>query len=567
MHHGPLPSLVARFSQQVLHLQHICIVGAGPAGFYTASQILKRFNGIIKIDMLVRRTISLSFCLQLLTHPLLHVYQCIKDRLPTPFGLVRSGVAPDHPDTKNVTRQFTSIGSDPRVSYYGNVQLGRDISLAELRAMYDSVVLSYGAEGDRKLGIDGEKEAVAKGELFSSRMFSWWYTGHPDAAQLGVGELLRSGRVKSVAICGAGNVALDCARILLRGAEGLRRTDAASHAIDSLAASESGAAGGVREVHLVARRGSAQAQFTPKELKELVSDLGIRVIAHEDQMKLSKEDQAALLSSRVKRRVHEIISKAAASPGGAAGGLSEDGGAAGGLSEDGGKKRDGERSVNFQFFRRPESVKFDSSGRVEGLVVEKTVLRQEEGGRGGGEAVGTGEMEVIPAQLILVSIGFKSLQEDPSLPFDHKRGVIPNIRGRVIEDPQDVSGGQKKSPGGGGGGGLYCCGWLKRGPTGIIGTNLTDAEETVTTIIEDMEEGFRPGSSSASGSSSDHEGSEDARRGGEGLEMLLRERGVRWVTFGEWIQLDEAEVAAGEREGRPRSKITSLDSMLAELDS
>eukprot|EP00878_Enallax_costatus_P014682 GHUV01015358.1.p1 GENE.GHUV01015358.1~~GHUV01015358.1.p1 ORF type:complete len:463 (+),score=138.55 GHUV01015358.1:726-2114(+) len=436
----------------------VCIVGSGPAGFYTAD----------------------------------------KDRLPTPFGLVRTGVAPDHGDTKNVTNQFTRIAQDPRVNFFGNVTVGRDVSYQELKQLYSAVVLAYGAESDRRLNIPGED---SKG-VFAAREFVWWYNGHPDQQHLPV-DL---SQVESVAICGIGNVALDCARILLRPVEELATTDIARHALQQLRSSK------VRQVHLCARRGPVQAACTPKELKELVTMPSIAIHAKPSQLAVSESDQAEMKAVRLKRRIYELIANAAKDP-----------------------KPGATRDLYFQLYRNPAAIIADADNQVQALRVEMTRLVADP--ERGTKAVGTGEFVEYPVQMVLKSIGYKSLPID-GVPFDSKQGIVPNSAGRVLTGVNA----QKDSvvPG------LYVCGWLKRGPTGIIGTNLTDAEETFNSLAQDYLS-LQPAAAGTAGS---------------GLKQLLQRRGKHVVDHRAWERLNSYEVQQGEKEGSARIKCVSLDDML-----
>ncbi|KAG2424026.1 hypothetical protein HXX76_014850 [Chlamydomonas incerta] len=479
-------------------LLHVCVVGSGPAGFYTVDRLLKRYGDNVHVSIL--------------------------DRLPTPFGLVRSGVAPDHQDTKNVINQFGALAGDPRVSFLGNVRVGRDVALAELRALHHAVVLAYGAESDRRLGVPGE-EGPGPGVL-SAREFVWWYNGHPDARHLPI-DL---SKVTSVAICGIGNVALDCARALLAPAARYRPTDMAAHALAQLAGGS-----GVREVHLVARRGPVQAACTPKELKELLTECGVSArTSAPDQLDVSAADAAEMKATRLKRRVHELVSKAVAD------GAKQ---AAGG----GGEAR---RELYFDFYRNPvEVVRGGPDGAVTGLKVERTVVQPGGGGGGGGApvAVGSGQFEVIPCQLVLKSIGYRGLPLE-GVAFDSRRGVVPNVEGRVLQAAPDAAAAAKPDLDSG----LYVVGWLKRGPTGIIGTNLVDAEETAGALLADAPALLQARRGGAGG----------APEGLAGLAGLLQARRVRAVDWGRWRVLDEAEVAAGRAEGRVREKVTQVGAML-----
>lgn len=448
---------------------HFCIVGSGPAGFYTADKLLKKFGDEARVD--------------------------IVEALPTPFGLVRSGVAPDHADTKNVINQFTQLAQDPRISFFGNVRVGRDLSLDELRSYYNAVVLSYGAESDRKLGCPGEDLPG----VFSAREFVWWYNGHPAYRDLPI-DLSRT---RSVAIAGLGNVAVDCARVLLKPVDDLAKTDICSHAVEQLRNSA------VKEVHLLGRRGPVQAAFTPKELREMLSLEGVQVKMDPEVFKVSPACEAEMKATRMKKRVFDILSKALAEP------------------------KQGDKSLYLHFLRSPAEV-VGKDGHAAEVKLEKT--RLEPAGEGKDQkAIGTGEFETIPADIVLKSIGFKSVGI-PGVAFDGRRGVIPNQAGQVYTEE-----GSSFEPG------LYVCGWLKRGPSGIIGTNLVDAEQTVDTM-DKTKDSFRP--------------VEAAQPGAAGLRQLLSERGVQVVDFKGWQAVDAEEVKRGAALGKPRDKLTSVQEML-----
>ncbi|GLC37127.1 hypothetical protein PLESTB_000983100 [Pleodorina starrii] len=517
---------------------HICVVGSGPAGFYTVDRLLKRYGDAVHISVL--------------------------DRLPTPFGLVRSGVAPDHQDTKNVINQFGSVAADPRVSFHGNVLVGRDVDVSELRALHHAVVLAYGAESDRRLGIPGEEPSVGStdgggggggGGVFSAREFVWWYNGHPDAAHLPI-DL---SKVRSVAICGIGNVALDCARALLAPPARFVPTDMAAHALAQLAGrggpgfGGGGAAGSsVREVHLVARRGPVQAACTPKELKELLTECGVSArTAAPDQLVVSEADAAEMKATRLKRRVHELVTRAVADAAEAAGA----GGAAKGAEEEAAR-----RDLFFQFYRNPVEIRREGpDGAVTGLRVERTVVRPD-GPGGASVAVGSGEYDTIECQLVLKSIGYKSLPLQ-GVAFDSRRGVVVHREGRVLKQasPADtLNSGAAAAANGGGAApatdlGLYVVGWLKRGPTGIIGTNLVDADETAASLVADTDALVRAAEMTHGSAGPPGLG---------GLSALLRQRGVRVVDWRRWRMLDEQEVAAGRAMGRVREKVTEVREML-----
>ncbi|XP_004503452.1 NADPH:adrenodoxin oxidoreductase, mitochondrial [Cicer arietinum] len=470
---------LSRSFSNILHSEplRVCVVGSGPAGCYTAEKMLKARQEA-QVDII--------------------------DRLPTPFGLVRSGVAPDHPETKIVVNQFSRVAQHERCSFFGNVTLGSSISLAELRKLYHVVVLAYGAESDRSLGIPGEN---LKG-ILSAREFVWWYNGHPDGRNLDPD--LKS--TDTAVIFGQGNVALDVARILLRPTTELATTDIASHALATLEESS------IRVVYLVGRRGPAQAACTAKELREVLGIHNLDISIQESDLLLTPADEEELKNNRIHRRIFELLSKAATSR----------------------PRHAGQRQLRFVFFRKPDSFleSKDSTGHVSGVRIEKTVLK----GVGPGKqiAVGTGEFEDIKCGMVLKSIGYKSVPVD-GLPFDHKKGIVPNERGRVLSDTSDTAVLEE---------GLYVCGWLKRGPTGIVATNLYCAEETVSSILEDLEKGVLISSTAV------------PKSGRDGLLKLLHDRNVRIVSFNDWEKIDSEERRLGSLRNKPREKLATWNELL-----
>ncbi|KAF5459015.1 hypothetical protein F2P56_023006 [Juglans regia] len=472
--------LSRRFSSVSSHPLQVCVVGSGPAGFYTAEKMLKAHQGA-QVDII--------------------------DRLPTPFGLVRSGVAPDHPETKIVVNQFSRAAQHERCSFFGNVTLGSSLSLAELRELYHVVVLAYGAESDRVLGIPGE-DLIG---IHSAREFVWWYNGHPDCKNLDL-ELKNT---DTAVILGQGNVALDVARILLRPATELATTDIASHALAALEESS------IRKVYLVGRRGPVQAACTAKELREVLGIKDLYIQIQEADLLKTPKDEEEIKNNRIQRRVYELLSKAATT----------------GHSY----PRSGQRELHFVFFRKPD-IFLDSDerrGHVSGVHFEKTVLKDVGGGKR--VAVGTGQFDDLQCGMVLKSIGYKSVPV-VGLPFDHQKGVVPNIRGRVLhntsEDPTLLEEG------------LYVCGWLKRGPTGIIATNLYCAEETVASILEDLDKGVLATKSFS------------PKPGREGLLHLLDNRNVRVVPFNGWEKIDSTERRVGSLKNKPREKLATWEELL-----
>ncbi|KAJ0495770.1 putative adrenodoxin-NADP(+) reductase, Biotin synthase [Helianthus annuus] len=475
---GVIRAMISRtFSAATSRSLRVCVVGSGPAGFYTAEKMLKAHEEA-EVDII--------------------------DRLPTPFGLVRSGVAPDHPETKIVINQFSRVAHNERCSFFGNVSLGSSVSLSELRQIYHVVVLAYGAESDRVLGIPGEDLSG----VHSAREFVWWYNGHPDLSQLAP-DLKNT---DTAIVLGQGNVALDVARILLRPPAELATTDIASHALAALKESS------IRKVYLVGRRGPVQAACTAKELREILAIKDLYVNIKQDDLQITSADEEEMKNSRIRRRVYDLLSKASSS------------------SQT--HPSSGQPELHFTFFRKPDKFleSSDKSGHVAGVKFEKTTLKAS-AGSGNQIAAGTGQYEDLKCGLVLKSIGYKSIPVD-GLPFDHSKGVVPNIRGRVVSS-SDV--GQPVD-------GLYVCGWLKRGPTGIIATNLYDAEETVTSISEDIKK-KDPTSEFASGR--------------EGLLQLLENRKIKVVAFSDWEKIDSEEKRLGSLLGKPREKLTNWKDLLA----
>ncbi|PON54962.1 Ferredoxin-NADP+ reductase, adrenodoxin-type [Trema orientale] len=458
----------------------VCVVGSGPAGFYTAEKMLKAHQDA-QVD--------------------------IVDRLPTPFGLVRSGVAPDHPETKVVINQFSRVAQCERCSFFGNVTLGSSISLSELRELYDVVVLAYGAESDRVLGIPGED----LGGIYSAREFVWWYNGHPDC--VGLNPDLKS--TDTAVIIGQGNVALDVARILLRPTAELATTDIASHALAALKEST------IRKVYLVGRRGPVQAACTTKELREVFGIRDLYVHIQKEDLLKTPVDEEELKNNRIQRRIYELLTKAVTT----------------GPSH----PSPGQRELHFVFFRKPDRF-LQSHGRigyVSGVRLEKAVLQGVEPGKQ--IAVGTEQFEDLGCGMVLKSIGYKSKPVD-GLPFDNKKGIVPNIKGRVLRDSQKGPPLLEE--------GLYVCGWLKRGPTGIIGTNLYCAEETVASISEDVKRGLLGSSSNL------------PKPGREGLRQLLDDRSVRVLPFSAWEKIDSEERRVGSINNKPREKLATWEELL-----
>jgi ferredoxin--NADP+ reductase len=452
----------------------IAVVGSGPAGFYAAGHLLKDSAGAVEVDML--------------------------ERLPTPWGLVRSGVAPDHPKIKSVSRVYEKTAAHPRFRFFGNVCVGEHVSRDELLKHYHAVVYAIGSAVDRPLGIPGEELPGSH----AATEFVGWYNGHPDHADLEV-DLLSAERA---VVIGNGNVALDVARMLVLSDAELACTDTADHALEVLARSR------VREVVIVGRRGPAQAAFTNPELRELgeLSEADVIVAPAELERGLAVTDPALEENAIARRNVEILRGYAARQPEGKP------------------------RRIVLRFLLSPVELVGDENGRLRAIRLVRNELAADEGGAL--RARPTAEHDLIEAGLVFRAIGYRGLPM-PGVPFDERRGIIPNDAGRVT-DPGTGS----PLPG------EYVVGWIKRGPTGVIGTNKKDAQQTVDAILADL--------AAANGHLPNEPASADA---GE-IERMLRVRQPDLVPYAGWLEIDRHERAHGERAGRPRVKLTRIEEML-----
>jgi ferredoxin--NADP+ reductase len=414
------------------------------------------------------------------------------ERLPTPWGLVRLGVAPDHPKLKEVSRAFEKIAVRPGFRFFGNVELGRDVRHAELLELYDAVIYAVGAQTDKRLGIPGED---LPGSWSATELVAW-YNGHPDYQHL---EFDLS--AERAVVVGAGNVALDVVRMLALTREELAPTDATDASIEAIAGSS------LRELVMLARRGPAQAAFTTPELKELGELAGADVDVDPAQLELDPVSEASLEHDTNARRNLEVLREFAA-------------------REPTGKPK----TIRLRFCVSPVAILGDE--RVEAVEVVRNELVDD--GRGGLKAVPTEERETIECGLVFRSVGYHGVPL-PDVPFDRERGTMPNSGGRVLDDSSEPI------PG------LYCAGWIKRGPTGVIGTNKKDATETVQLLLEDAREGRL----------------ERAGATADAIVDLLSERGARSVVYAGWEAIDALERARGGPSGRPRVKLCSWDELLA----
>ncbi|XP_072339157.1 NADPH:adrenodoxin oxidoreductase, mitochondrial isoform X2 [Scyliorhinus torazame] len=448
----------------------VCIIGSGPAGFYTAQHLLKYHESAV-VD--------------------------IYEKLPVPFGLVRFGVAPDHPEVKNVINAFTQTAHHDRCSFYGNVTVGKDLSIEELKQAYHALILTYGAEANRTLGIPGEN---LRG-VYSARTFVGWYNGLPENKNLNP-ELSS----ETAIILGHGNVGLDVARILLSPIDLLRKTDIAAHALEAIAASK------VKRVLLVGRRGPLQVAFTIKELREMINLPDARPLLHPSDFEGIGQIVKDL--PRPRKRLTELMIKAALEK------------PSGNEAE---RRAAASKEWGLQFLRSPMEVIPGNDGKwVAGIRLSVNKL---EGLGESAKFVQTEDVEDLECGLMLSSIGYKSYPIDPSVPFDHQQGIIPNNLGRVLHAP-----------------GLYCSGWVKRGPTGVIVTTMHDGFETAVSVLEDVRSGALDVSAS--------------KGGYEIMEALLKQRGIRPVSFSGWEKIDNVEVANGEKAGKPREKLLDVEEMV-----
>jgi ferredoxin--NADP+ reductase len=438
----------------------VAVVGSGPAGFYVAAPLLAAGA---RVDLI--------------------------ERLPVPWGLVRFGVAPDHPEIKAVSRVFEKTAAEPGFRFFGNVDVGKTVSPEELSQLYDAVVYTVGAQTDRRLGIPGED---LRGS-WPATAFVAWYNGHPDFQELEFD--LSGGRAL---VIGNGNVAVDVARMLSLTAEELSPTDTTEVAVRAICESE------LREVVILGRRGPAQAAFTNPELKELGELAGADVIVEPGDLELDPASEAALADARgtARRNVDLLGEYAARVPEGKV------------------------RKLILRFLVSPVEIR--GEGRVEEVeVVHNTLVADEAGNL---RAVSGERRETIPCGLVLRSVGYRGVAL-PGVPFDESGGVIPNTEGRVLGDDG------RPIPG------AYCAGWIKRGPSGVIGTNKKDAAETAAHLLEDSENGVL---SSGSGD----------------LAELLDARGLPYIDYEGWQAIDRHEQSLGAPHGRPRVKLATWDELL-----
>jgi ferredoxin--NADP+ reductase len=446
----------------------VAIVGSGPSGFY-ATEALFRSDAAVLVDMF--------------------------ERLPAPFGLVRHGVAPDHAKLKEAIRVYEGIARTPGFRFLGDVSVGRDVTVDELRAAYHAVVFCCGAESDRRLGIPGEDLPCS----YTATEFVGWYNAHPDYRdrQFDLSQ-------EVAVIIGQGNVAIDVCRILAKTVDELSHTDIAAHALEALAESR------IREIHLVGRRGPAQAKFTTKEFRELGELAECEPVVDPADLVLSPESLAELedrAGSTAKKNM-EVLRGFVARP-----------------------SRGCPRRIFLRYLLSPVELK--GSGHLERVVFERNRL---EGQPAQQSARGTGQFIEQPCGILFRSIGYRGIPIS-GVPFDARQGVFPSRDGRIVDE------GGTAIPG------LYVAGWIKRGPTGIIGTNRADGVATVKTLLADL-------------------GSLDPapKRGADGLDLIAGSPKRQPVTWNDWLVIDRAEIERGEPKGKPREKFTRVQEMLGLLE-
>lgn len=457
------------------HPLRVAVIGSGPSGFYTVGALLKNYSSGVEVDLY--------------------------DRLPTPFGLVRGGVAPDHQNIKAVIRVYQKIAAHPSFRFFGNVQIGRDLTVEDLARHYDQIVYATGNETDRKMGIPGEELAG----VHSGTELVGWYNGHPDFRDR---EFDLQG-ARRVAVVGNGNVSMDVTRILAKSADELAGTDIAEHALEVLRSSR------IEEILLLGRRGPAQAAFSLKEIKEVGRLESADLVVDPQDLELDEVSRAWMEGqpASVRDAVDYLREKSLEGEGHRA------------------------RKIRCRFLTSPVEV-LGEDGRTRAVRLERNVLYKD--ATGTPRPRGTGEVYTDEVQLIFKAVGYRGIPI-PGVPFDDKRGIFPNDQGRLLE-----------GPGGAPVAGQYVVGWAKRGPSGLIGTNRPDAEATVREMLRDLETGAVPRAQEADP---------------QAVPRLLRGRGVDFVTFQDWVLLDQEEVERGKARGKIREKFTRVEDMMAVIQT
>jgi ferredoxin--NADP+ reductase len=454
-----------RLASWFMRPYHVAIVGSGPSGFFAAASLLKAADADDNLDVAVD----------------------MLEMLPTPWGLVRSGVAPDHPKIKSISKQFETIADDRRFRFFGNIVIGEHVSATELSEQYDAVIYAIGAQADRPLNIPGEHLPGSVAAVD----FVGWYNAHPHFEE--ISPDLSGARA---VVVGNGNVALDVARILVTEPDELARTDIADHALESLRPR------GVEEVIVIGRRGPLQTAFTTLELRELADLENVDVIVDPADFENITEDDAAAVGKVCKLNIKVLKGYVGREP------------------------RPGHRRIVFRFQTSPIEIVGDE--RVEKIVLGRNELVTDDSGRV--TAKDTGEREEIPVQLVVRSVGYRGVPT-AGLPFDEKTGTIPHRNGRIEGSRNE-----------------YVVGWIKRGPSGVIGTNKKDSQDTVDALIADL-----TAATDLADFGADH---------ADELASWLIERQPKVVTDAHWKLIDEHERSSGEPHGRPRVKLPNLTKLL-----
>lgn len=452
----------------------VAIVGAGPAGFYAAGHLFKQNDFAVEVDMF--------------------------DKLPTPFGLVRAGVAPDHQKIKNVTRVYDKIAAEPGFRFFGNVRFGTHVGLEDLTQHYHQICFTTGAQVDRRMDIPGED----LDRSHSATDFVAWYNGHPEYRHLAF-DLSQ----ERVAVVGVGNVAVDVCRILCRTIEELEETDIADYALEALRQSR------VKEVYMLGRRGPAQAAFTNPEAKELGELPGADIRIVPEEAELDALSRAALDADPDRLTEKKVGMLQAFST----------------------RPRTGKpKLLTIRFLVSPVEIHDDGAGGVGGMRLVKNALYETDDGRL--RPRHTDQYEALPVGLVFRSVGYRGVPL-PGVPFHERWGVILNEKGRILdpETQQPVTG-------------LYAAGWIKRGPSGVIGTNKADALDTVACMLEDFGNGryLHPASPQ-----------------GDAAERRVRAGQPDCFSYADWQRIDDLETAKGQEQGRPRVKFVCAEDMLAAL--
>lgn len=452
----------------------VAVVGAGPSGFYVAEHLLKQQDLRVELDMI--------------------------ERLPTPYGLVRGGVAPDHQKIKSVVQSYDKTAGDPRFRYYGNVEFGTHLKLDDLQQFYHQIVFTTGAQTDRRMDIPGE-DLIGS---YPATEFVAWYNGHPDFRHLEF-DLSKP----RVAVVGVGNVAVDVARILCRSYDELAKTDIADYALEALRESQ------IKEVVMLGRRGPAQAAFSNPELRELGALQDADLVVKPEEAALDELSQSWLADhpDRSTSRKVEMLGDFAARP-------------------SAGKRR----QLTLRFLMSPVELLGDEQGRVRSMRLVKNQLYATDSGTL--RPTATEIFEELSVGLVFRSVGYRGVSL-PDVPFNNNWGVILNQNGRVLspDSEQHLRG-------------LYTAGWIKRGPSGVIGTNKPDALETVNAMLKDLAQGGYP---------------QPSRPQVQAAQTFIRQQQPEVLSYEDWLRLNQIEMEKGKPLGRPRVKFTRVDDMLAAL--